>query len=658
MFAASSHPVAHYPAPIAAHTVPASGGGAMVAPHPHGAVASPPHTRPGRAGTPYVSHEAAQHGLVRYSGRYLPGSSVEVWSDTEKKFLHAQVIETHGNIVKVQYVHPSTGSTVQKGVDIALNGDKIRALHYGHSQSSSSPADVPPRPFQPASRVAPKDADGPGSGGARVVKRPVHIRNKVGTERDACSKGCMCKERDEEHLQKLAHPFDDDYLAACARCGVHPEERSLRNLFCWIDADDSGKITREEFDQALPQLVHLLGDDFRLSPEAWSMLDDDGNGLINFHEFAEWAGPRLGLPLGIRHLFKRRSTTLDMGSMLCCIMGCPCEGYQEMKAGHKRHTLFTRALAGIPRGALPESAMRAFGDDGQLQLCACGHKKSAHAVRRPQPGEVPYPDYWGLPPQPTGGEKPPEFLNIVETGADRLPLFQHLFDQTYRPIWTRDRRRHNPQSPNVPAQFIVTKAFRVENSKLWREYVVRRQLLLDACEKVHSEHPDALHLYTDIKTVEAWHSFPGQGGERLEKGCNEWYLFHGTSPEAAHHICESDFKINFAGVNTGTLYGRGAYFAESITKADEYAKHDANLEYAVLLCRVLGGHVLYTDDVQPDPEELVRGCSMGTYDCVLGDREKCRGTYREFVVFDTEDVYPEYIVHYRRHGEVLKPGTS
>ncbi|CAE7198349.1 unnamed protein product, partial [Symbiodinium pilosum] len=99
--------------------------------------------------------------------------------------------------------------------------------------------------------------------------------------------------------------------------------------------------------------------------------------------------------------------------------------------------------------------------------------------------------------------------------------------------------------------------------------------------------------------------------------------------------------------STGTLYGRGTYLAESITKADEYAKA-AEGEYAMLLVRALGGRVRYCDEVEPDAEDLTRSCIEGPFDCVLGDRKKCRGTYREFVFFDTENLYPEYIVIYKR----------
>lgn len=68
----------------------------------------------------------------------------------------------------------------------------------------------------------------------------------------------------------------------------------------------------------------------------------------------------------------------------------------------------------------------------------------------------------------------------------------------------------------------------------------------------------------------------------------------------------------------------------------------------MLIVRTLGGHVRYCDEVQPDAEDLTQSCIEGPYDCVLGDRQKCRGTYREFIFFDTENLYPEYILIYQR----------
>ena len=47
-------------------------------------------------------------------------------------------------------------------------------------------------------------------------------------------------------------------------------------------------------------------------------------------------------------------------------------------------------------------------------------------------------------------------------------------------------------------------------------------------------------------------------------------------------------------------------------------------------------------------DTLLKSCRGGDYDSVLGDREHVKGTFREFVVYDTHQVYPEFIVWYRK----------
>ena len=76
--------------------------------------------------------------------------------------------------------------------------------------------------------------------------------------------------------------------------------------------------------------------------------------------------------------------------------------------------------------------------------------------------------------------------------------------------------------------------------------------------------------------------------------------------------------------------------------------------HTMLVCRATLGRVLYTDERGPNVNDLEQRCGYkqapgkGQYDSVLGDREKCSGTYREFIVYDDDFVYPEFIVKYRR----------
>jgi len=136
---------------------------------------------------------------------------------------------------------------------------------------------------------------------------------------------------------------------------------------------------------------------------------------------------------------------------------------------------------------------------------------------------------------------------------------------------------------------------------------------------------------------------------------NETYLFHGTSPEAANAIISSGFRIDLAGSFAGCAFGKGAYLAEASTKADEYARPGNGLfssMYAMLLCRVALGRVARVEEFyssSASTREVVDGIiASGSHHSLLGDREAAAGTYREFVVFKREQIYPEFVLLYHR----------
>eukprot|EP00931_Biecheleriopsis_adriatica_P057500 TRINITY_DN34122_c0_g1_i1.p1 TRINITY_DN34122_c0_g1~~TRINITY_DN34122_c0_g1_i1.p1 ORF type:complete len:540 (-),score=93.20 TRINITY_DN34122_c0_g1_i1:77-1645(-) len=418
--------------------------------------------------------------------------------------------------------------------------------------------------------------------------------------RKACKFGAKCRRRTAEHLKEYAHPLDEDYAASCATTrDVEAEPLSLKVLFDWTDADGSGKLSRQELESALKDIRKIAGFLPDITEESWHHLDEDGNGVVNFSEFASWAGPRLGLPLGMQKKLAKSHSMASMSSP-CSVLGCPCECFE-----------------------------------GTSDRCqACKHNRRMHVVPSSK-AEVPSPEYWA--------NHDGKFNERVDMGDTAIREFQQLFNRTYKSAYSRDRKKHNPTNWKVPSSFTVIKVQRNESSSSWHEYACKRAETLERIER----HP--VDIFADVKTVVAWGDIGGAKADRLAGNCNEWYLFHGTNPAAAESICSSDFKVSRAGSSTGTLYGKGLYFAESITKADEYAKASVDGNFAVLVCRVLGGNVHYTANPDPDPEELVHSCIEGPFDCVLGDRETTRGTYREFVLYDSEDVYAEYIVEYKRN---------
>lgn len=429
--------------------------------------------------------------------------------------------------------------------------------------------------------------------------------------RQACKRGARCRERSAAHLYAEAHPLDEDYASACATTkGVEAEPLTLKVLFDWTDADGSGKLSREELEGSLGVIKKICGGFLpTITDEAWHHLDEDGNGVLNFSEFAAWAGPRLGLPLGMAKMIARAGTT-SMSSP-CSVIGCPCEAFKGKT------------------------------EKGDGEKCKdCKHKCGLHVSRTSRTAEVPYPDYW------TNHDG--TFNSMIPLVSSASEEFQQLVDKTYNWKFTKDRKVHNPTCAMVPKKFQVVQVYRNENDANWMEYGCRRAEVMNRVQEAERDGGKPIVMYDDIKSMVAWRDIGGAKADRLSHECNEWYLFHGTNPEAAKAICSSDFKVSRAGSSTGTLYGKGLYFAESITKADEYAKPNEKGNYAVLMCRVIGGHVRYTDEITSDPEDLCYSCIEGPYDCVLGDREKTRGTYREFVLFDSEDFYPEYIIEYQR----------
>eukprot|EP00929_Paragymnodinium_shiwhaense_P037866 TRINITY_DN2008_c0_g3_i1.p1 TRINITY_DN2008_c0_g3~~TRINITY_DN2008_c0_g3_i1.p1 ORF type:complete len:931 (+),score=212.22 TRINITY_DN2008_c0_g3_i1:78-2870(+) len=224
-----------------------------------------------------------------------------------------------------------------------------------------------------------------------------------------------------------------------------------------------------------------------------------------------------------------------------------------------------------------------------------------------------------------------QLYNTVRCNHQELKSLQEIFDVTFKRVLTRDRiyEYQVGVSEEMPFRLEVVHAFRCEHLELFRRFAERRK-----------KYPGGLH--DRPKTLDAG----AQINNRLAEG--EAYLAHGTNPSSAMGILKTGFKLNHAGKGTGTMFGYGIYLAECVSKSDEYSREDNGGTYpglrAILLCRCLVGkpHLVY------DPGDHVQTARSTGCDCVVGDREKKVGTYREFVFPDEAQVLPEYAVIYRR----------
>lgn len=225
----------------------------------------------------------------------------------------------------------------------------------------------------------------------------------------------------------------------------------------------------------------------------------------------------------------------------------------------------------------------------------------------------------------------------VSPPAEVCEEIQRMLDRTFKLVRTRDRAQGV-----MPKRLHVVQVLRIENSTTWNRYAEERCRIR---RKGESRCTPVSAISGEFLTKA---SMVGLGSD-LSTNLNEAYLFHGTAAAAATSIASDGFKVKLAGSSAGTMYGNGVYLSECSSKGDEYAKPDDEGHCCLLLCRVILGEMLHmTRGGVATHTMIAEAMRSEEYDSVLGDREACRGTYREFVVYKDEKVYPEYVIVYSR----------
>lgn len=174
----------------------------------------------------------------------------------------------------------------------------------------------------------------------------------------------------------------------------------------------------------------------------------------------------------------------------------------------------------------------------------------------------------------------------------------------------------------------VTRVHRIENTVLWKNYTHRKAVMLELSK---GSRPAAV---------------TATGHETIEADANELFLFHGTAPDTARVIAKNGFDER-VGALTG-LYGGGCYFAENSCKSNQYARVTTPAgERTMLYCRVLMGDAYRTSanlrEARRAPDKP--GSGGAAFDSVLASGGA--QVHREFIVYDRNQVYPEFIIYYK-----------
>lgn len=262
--------------------------------------------------------------------------------------------------------------------------------------------------------------------------------------------------------------------------------------------------------------------------------------------------------------------------------------------------------------------------------CAAIKKAAAAQLRLASPPEW---DTHAMLGERTG---PVRLVAKVPLPTAAIAVVQRLLDHSFVCKRTRDRCC----DVEVPLRLEVTQVTRVQNSSAWCKYSM-------AVDRMRiSRGPNGERLKPEVLTATCDDPVIKEFLGELCEDAHEHWLFHGTTGASVQGIADRDFLMNLAGTHRGTLYGKGVYLAECSSKADEYAEEDDDGLCTMLICRVVLGHVLVDTAKSPGADIVAR--TKAGYDSLCGDRWTAVGTFREFVLYDSRQVYPAYIVHYKR----------
>eukprot|EP00049_Salpingoeca_infusionum_P009433 m.157383 g.157383 ORF g.157383 m.157383 type:complete len:1323 (+) comp14335_c0_seq9:504-4472(+) len=247
----------------------------------------------------------------------------------------------------------------------------------------------------------------------------------------------------------------------------------------------------------------------------------------------------------------------------------------------------------------------------------------------------------------------PVHVDVTETHREWA---SHMLNQTSFPSEHGKGRDSHSKTFDT---FVVEKVYRLENAWLQQRY---EHAQIELTSKRRSGHRGQLLSIPVLTSPERkYHPVHNDHAvtlphPELEVGgadsANEYWLFHGTSWRhlASIKIQGLDHRIT----QKRGMSGRALYFAESSTKADQYALADEHGMCVMLICRVTLGDMAVVD--KPVQRQRPPTKPNGElYDSVVvqskrESKDAVLHRFRECVIYEPRQCYPEIIVKYRREA--------
>ncbi|XP_036374373.1 protein mono-ADP-ribosyltransferase TIPARP-like [Megalops cyprinoides] len=184
----------------------------------------------------------------------------------------------------------------------------------------------------------------------------------------------------------------------------------------------------------------------------------------------------------------------------------------------------------------------------------------------------------------------------------------------------------------------------------------------EAYQKIHSLfHSTMSEIKMEIVSIQQvqnkfqWDKYRRQK-EHMQSHSGDWsgplerHLFHGTTEDAANEICMNNFDPRVSGKN-GVAYGRGSYFARDASYSNRYAPAGTGGYQHMFLAKVLVGKTCVGNINYCRPPRLhTRKPRFELYDACVNQAHNPS----VFVVFDSCQCYPYYLIKYKATSDVVK----
>ncbi|CAL1535023.1 unnamed protein product [Lymnaea stagnalis] len=206
---------------------------------------------------------------------------------------------------------------------------------------------------------------------------------------------------------------------------------------------------------------------------------------------------------------------------------------------------------------------------------------------------------------------------------------------------------------------------RVENAEMFERYRVQRKRLFDKMVRKGKICPDIGKLKGSKGRVCTTELLSDSMKKELYYEVNEHYLFHGTKSDTIEALIHNGLDPRLS--NEATMFGKGIYAAERATKSDQYTdskqqRTPNGTKLTLILTRMLLGNVFLCDDKHKSVqskgskklsrppcmsclEDFCKCRDQTLFDSVMGDG---KWLFREFVVYESSQCYPEYVITYTR----------